>query len=480
MRPFLSVLLSLFPLLGGAQGEEGMPAAPPRNPAPSQPGSTAESPAPTDSQLLDLAANFAGAESLGPLQKALTAGQSPQVADSIGNTPLLYLCEALEWDYRYRTDPHYAQAVDSAIDMLLRHGADALHENKAGCNAIFYLQSKPLLLKKLKEEKLLPKDLAVRIPYEPAALGRYMRLRLKQAECTTHSECLQYLAQRYCTPAYERAFELLQRYIKAESVRKIPHQALADTLDFLRLADAARVEEYINGLPLWEHGEHFLEEVPSQLLSTLNQLSWKVSPGQLKKALGKLDSMLPRSPDEMIDCHAALPMGQILEMLYRQEGDKALPAIRQYTASRDPELAFRAFALLLQREKLPLPEPAELAIVFGLQKGETGESLPPLPRRLYECALVDEALRLNDFSQVNADMLQRVEEAWKDMGLDAQAGLLPSLAEEGALVVDTYILHAAHTAYLELPAPSPRMVLARYILEHPDMFRLAAQPSETP
>lgn len=481
MRPFLTCLLLLFPLPGWAGDESPLPADT-RVPEATLPTPEA------GGSLLDIAANFTGAEVLEKLQKALKEGQSPQVADSAGNTPLLYLCEALELDYRYRTEPHYAQALEAAISLLLQHGADALHENKAGCNAVFYLQSKPLLLKKLREEKLLPKDLAVRIPYEPAALGRYMRLRVRQAECTTHAECLQYLAQRYCTPAYGRAFDLLQRYLKAESARRIPRQALPETLAFLRLADAARAEEYINSLPLWEHGEHFLEDVPGQLLSTLAQLEWKVRPEQLKKALEKLDSMLPRSPDEMIDCHAALPMGQILEMLFQQEGDKALPLVRHYTGSRDPELAFRAYALLLQREGLPLPEPAALAAVFGLAEGDKGGELPPLPRRLYECALVDEALRLDDFSRTDAAMLQRVELAWRDMGLAAQADLLPALLEKGEetegeetprLTEDAYARHAAHTAYMELPAPSPRIILARYILEHPDMFQ-PAQPPDAP
>lgn len=468
MRLFLTAALCLLPLLSGAQGEKAQPIPP--SPAPDL--------APAENPLLGITAHFTGNDALDALHQALLAGHSPLIEDSSGNTPLLCLCEALEMDYRYRTDPHFAQAVDASIDLLLRHGADALHENKLGCNAVFYLQSKPLLLHQLKENKLLPKDLAVRIPYEPAALSRYIRLRLGQAECTTHQECMQYLIRRYCTPAYDRAFDLLQRYTKSETAKKIPPQALPEILSFLRLADAGRIEGHINNLPLWEHGEHFLEEVPGLFLSTLNQLEWKVKPEQLRKALHKLGSMLPRSPEEMIDCHASLPMGHILEMLYRQEGAKALPVLRQYASSRDPELAYRALRLLLHREHLPLPEPEELAKAFGLPINGNSKSLPPLQRRLYECILVDSAIRLNDFSQIDADMLRRVQEAWRDMGLPAQADVLTTLLQDGAMVSDPYALHAARNAFLELPAPSPRMVIARYILGHPEMFTQPQQKAE--
>lgn len=462
MHPILTALICTAPLLCGSGG--GLVAAP-----------SAQA-AGQEQQLLDLAANFNGSESLERMLAALQRGNAPNTQDTAGNTPLLYLCEALEMDYRYRTEPHYAQAIDGAIAALLRRGADALHENKQGCNALFYMQSKPALLARLKEEKLLPKDLAVRIPYEPAALGRYMRLRVEQAECTTHSECKQYLARRYCMPAYDRAFSLLQQYLKAETGKKIPPNALEDTLAFLRLADVARAESYIDSLPLWEHGEHFLEEVPGMLLSALNQTHWRVKPGQLRCALKKLGSMLPRSAEEMIDCHAALPMSRILEMLYRQEGEKALPDIRRHISSRDADLAYSALRLLLQREGLPLPEPEGFARCFGCAEGAGTEGMTALQRRLYECVLADTAMRLNDFANVDANMLRRAKEAWTDMGLASQAKLLDAILTDEGITADAFALAAASNAYNELPAPSLRTVLARYILDCPETF--APQPTK--
>ena len=93
-------------------------------------------------ELLQLAENFKGDETLRLMSKLLEQGVNPNVEDSEGNTPLLHLCKELEMDYRYRNNPHYAQEVDKAVTLLLRHKANAMHENRYGCNAVFFLQSK--------------------------------------------------------------------------------------------------------------------------------------------------------------------------------------------------------------------------------------------------------------------------------------------------------------------------------------------------
>ena len=197
-------------------------------------------------ELLSLAENFQGAESLRQMVVLLQNGTNPNVKDSHGNTPLLWLCSSIEMDYRYRHDEHYAKAVDSAFAELLRHGADSMRENNHGCSAVFYLQSKPELLKKLQQENLLPKELSMRIPYDTLALMRYMKLRVKQAAYTSHEECLQYLSRKYCAPAYDRVEQKLDEYLNSESRNKIPEGAIEYGLAFLRLADSARAEAYVN------------------------------------------------------------------------------------------------------------------------------------------------------------------------------------------------------------------------------------------
>ena len=75
-------------------------------------------------ELLSVAENFNGRQSLDEITALLQSGLNINAQDTEGNTPLLLLCRALELDYRYNRDQHYAQAVDAAIILLLQHGAD--------------------------------------------------------------------------------------------------------------------------------------------------------------------------------------------------------------------------------------------------------------------------------------------------------------------------------------------------------------------
>ena len=88
---------------------------------------------------------------------------------------------------------------------LLKLEHDPLHENKVGCNAVFYLSGMPDFYQRLNAEGLIPRELALRIPHEEGALLRYMRLRNNQALLSKSAGSHQYLMRRYCTPAMERA-----------------------------------------------------------------------------------------------------------------------------------------------------------------------------------------------------------------------------------------------------------------------------------
>ena len=203
---------------------------------------TAEEYQPT---LLDVTLGFNGKESLSELHRLLTEGAKADEQDSQRNTPLLQLCASLEHDYRYTTDPHFAAAIDEAITTLLQHGANILHENDQGCNAAFFMQSKPALLKRLTEAGLMPKKLAVRIPHGNAAFSRYIRKRVEQARQTRHEACRQYLIETYCTPAYEKAEGRLQDIIVNEDTRKQTAD-ISELLAFMRLADKKRALQYVH------------------------------------------------------------------------------------------------------------------------------------------------------------------------------------------------------------------------------------------
>lgn len=478
MSPALTslLLLSLLPPAGGAAAPDV-----PVPPAETSPVSTSRIGASLTKEevsaatLLSITSDFSGGNSLSALRDLLEKGADPAQEDPEGNTPLLYMCRPLEMDYRYRTEPLFQQAVDQAIIVLLRHGADALHENRQGCNALFFLQSKPRLRAHLEKEGLLPRELAIRIPHEEGALGRYIQLRVAQSGCSVHGENLSYLSRRYCTPAYERVLRLVQRYLTAESARRVPDGLLKDSLAFLRLASSEQAERFINELPLWEHGEHFLEEIPELLLRSLDELEWKVAPAQLRLALSKLDSMLPRTPDDMIDCNASLPMGHLLDMLARQEGDSITPTLEHYASSPDPGMAYAALRILLRRRGLPLPEGNALAA--ALCPDGKAEALPPPCRSLLECVRVDEAIREAELSALDPAAVIHAAGEYRNLGLPRHAELLSHLTEDGELAVGQEGLKLISKQYEELPGMPPRVIMARYILEHPQLFLPGQQTS---
>lgn len=428
---------------------------------------------PIGATLAELCACFSGAESLQSMEKALQKGEAPNSADAHGDTPLLLLCRSLEYDYRYRTEPHFAKALDQAFILLLGNKADALRENADGCNTIFYLHGQPPLLKMLEEQNLLPRELAVRIPYDEAALLRYMHLRVAQQELARNEESLDYLVRRYCTPAYSRAEKLLDKYLRAEMRRRIPPTAMGDTLAFLRLANRQAAEKKINALPLWEHGEHFLEEVPEHLLQTLDMLAWNVAPELLEHALDKLDSMLPQTAADMIDCNAGYPMAVLLEMRARHRDTKLPALLERFAHSRDSHLAYTALALQLRERNLPLPDPETLAGIFQAEGGDTG-NLPEVQRRLLECAIVDSAIRNCELSRLKPDMVRRTRQTLEDMGMPQHAAILAGMTDEEGLTVGEESLQNISTEYIQLQSPAPQVTLARYILEHPDLFRTPA------
>ena len=258
-------------------------------------------------------------------------------------------------------DESRKKLAEPLISAFLKHGYDPLHENEAGCNAVFYLAGMPDFYARLVADNLLPRELALRIPHEEGALLRYMRLRNNQALLAKSTGCHDYLTRRYCTPAMERAQRLVQNYLAAASVSQIPQGALGDCLAFMHLARPQAAERFINSLTLWEHGEHFLEEIPALLLKTLHSMGWNVNPDLLRKALHKLGSMLPVSQDDMIECAASAPMSLILEMLTQREGAGALPELRQYAEAFDPEIVHTALSLQMKLRGLPRPWEAGFA-----------------------------------------------------------------------------------------------------------------------
>ncbi len=470
MGRYLTAMLLLSPLAlaaGSAAPSTAAELAPSASASAIAPAAAAEAAPVPLSELALTCASFKGEESLSTIRRLLERDDTDiNAPDAHGETPLLLLCHALELDYRYRHEPGFRQALKEAMELMLRHGADPLMENEAGCNAIFYIEGKPDLAERLKDKGLMPRELALRIPSGGAALTRYIRKRAAQAQMTKHEGSLAYLSRRYCAPAYDRVFERLQRYLRAESSALLPPSALRDCLAFLRLADRERIEQWVNENPLWEHSEHFLEEIPERFLTALYELGWQVPPKQLKLALGKLDLMLPHSKEEMIDCFAGVPMSQLLRMLHGADAAAAAPLIEQYTTARDSTLAAEALCLQLDSRGLPRPEPA--ALKTRLLPLGAGGALSSAQQALVELARVDAAIDLGDWEGVDAALLRRVQEGLRRQGCEHHAELLDLIVENDAVTSDADALAELRSAWSDPAVPSPRQRMARTLLQHPE------------
>ncbi len=418
--------------------------------------------------MLALAADFQGPDTAAALASAMKQGGSMKSTDLKGNTPLILLASAVERDTRCKSDDNFRKALHDTIILLMQNGADCLVENNAGCNALFFLHSDEELMKKLNQLKLIPRELSIRIPHEESAISRYMQLRLAQAGYSTNPACLEYLKRRYCKPAYPRVLDRLKTYLAAETSSHIPAGALQDTLEFLRMADEPAITDYINQLTLWEHGEHFLEEIPERLLIALCDLNWDVTPQNLQLALDKLETLLPVEEGDMIDCYAAYPMGCLLEMMQLKDAEKTQALLAKFTQSHDPDMAYTAYRIILQQKKLPLPEPGSLSERVNLANGI--DAMPEEQKRILESAIVDDAVRQEDMKKVSPEMLQRVQGYFREMNLEAYADILASMLVENRIITPEEGLYEVCSAYREAHTVTPRIVLSRYILEHPELF----------
>lgn len=352
------------------------------------------------------------------------------------------------------------QMMEPLLLKMLKQGHDPLHENKLGCNAVFYLAGMPEFYQRLSSESLLPRELALRIPHDEGALLRYMRLRNNQALLSKSAGSHEYLTRRYCTPALERAQRLVQNYLGATSLARIPAGALTDSLAFMHLASPQAAEGFVNSLTLWEHGEHFLEEIPAHLLTTLHSMGWKVNPELLRKALHKLGSMLPVSKDDMIECAASVPMSQILEMLTQHEGAGAMPELQQYAEAFDPEIVHTALALQMKLRGLPRPWESSFARLTNPELVEIREALR-----------ADAAIRHARLDYVSGEQLKTAAAVLRKHNMPRHADMMEGIVEDNQVVLRPELRPAFRTRYEELRETAPHVALLRYLMEHEELLK---------
>jgi hypothetical protein len=206
-----------------------------------------------------------------------------------------------------------------------------------------------------------------------------------------------------------------------------------------------------------------------EVLKTLHETYWDINTELLYKALDRLNSLMPREGEDMISCNSAQPIKLVLEMLERQEGSNIVPLLQQYTTSRDPDVAYQAYRLLLRQNNLPEPTPAQFEQYYNITPDNT-IILTEQQRRIYECARVDEAMRNADIHKVSLNEIQQAMLYMKEMGVKKHASILARIIKDGQISADTYLLKEAYIRYKELVSPAPRAVMARYIFEHAEQF----------
>ncbi len=368
-------------------------------------------------------------------------------ADASGNSLLLTLCRTA-----VSSNKSTSAYLQPCITTLLNNGANPLTEDSSGCNAVFYLSGMPDYYAALRQQDLIPRELALRLPPEEHLQLRYMKLRTSQMPLAPVQGCREYLVRRYCAPFYEKAEDRLRHYMQAEGLYAIPEGGINTCLGFMLIANPQRARAYINDLPLWQHGEHFLEEIPHAFLQELTQLGWQVNPGKLRLALQKLNSMLPGSADDMIDCNAAAPMSALLELLVNQEGRRALPDLKKYAGTYDPELAQAVLRLELRLNGIIPPDETE-------EEPQDAELAA-----MREVLQTDAALHQGILEGLSAEKLERVAAYLNREGLPCHAEIISSMVEGGELIATETSMPAIRAEYETLKEERPRVRLLRKLL----------------
>lgn len=367
-----------------------------------------------------------------------------QDVDANGDTLLIRTCRAV-----LAMPAQHRKTMLPILRLMLENGASSLQENYVGCSALLYINGMPEIKEELYKSRCLPKELTLRIPYDERALLRYMRFRTDQAQYVHAPGSHDYMVRRYAAPAYDRAQTLFQTYFKSDTAATIPDGAMGDCLALMRLAKPQETADFINSLGYWEHGEHFLEEIPRALLADLNEKHWKVPADKLRSALEKLATLLPASSDDMIDCDAATPMSKLLEMLTRNEGMNALPDLQRFSQAHDPNLS--KAALRMQLKLLGIPAPDEGTPAAGQEK-------------LHDALKVDAALSSGTLKGIHAETIASAAACYRELELPLRAEFIEGLLENGAIIATKAAMPDISGQYDSIREESPSVRILRSLL----------------
>lgn len=362
------------------------------------------------------------------------------------------------------------QLLRQHITELLAKGTSPDIPDEHGNSARLYLMGDADFTRELQSRGLLREaPPAENIPEAPAEFDAYIRRKLEQWSAPLPAAAREELRQS-CRPAIPQALRRLDDLLRRPLTTRDQQQNLKNLLHFLHNTDREQAQTHIAALPLWTHAEHFIESGPGTLLEALREQQWPVPAEQLRPAIERLSRMLPASKDDMIDCNAALPLSQLLEMLYEQEGDAAWPTIEPYLRSGDPQMSCAAHLLELKRRNLPTPDEAQLTPYLQELSGISNEQL----QDLILCCRVDQAITRDEPALLQSGDLQQAPARLRDIGAAEHARLLDSTLARGPLSEENWQL--LRQQYIYLREDPPRLQAARFILNHPELFPPPAQP----
>ena len=403
-----------------------------------------------------------------PAQEAPAAAPAAvavdEVVDADGNTPLIRAAMRLNGLMRISSPvpPEVWKEAEDEVFQLLADGADPLRENNQGCNALFFLHANPDWVERLRRDNLLPTELAVRIPAGHTEFLHYLSLRAAQARMPYAVSLGDpgYLSRRYCKPAYGRCRALVEELLGCSEIAGEDAAALADALEVMRAANAEKAADFIDSLPLWQHGEQMMQTVPLALLQALQDTRWTPNVANIRTALDKLASMLPASKEDMIDCAAARPVRVLLHLLVYQEGPGAKPELERLAKAYDPDAACAAMELLLQlRGGRHLPELAD-------------EPTTPF-ERLAEAYRVDDAVYHGNWQELDPAAILRAAECMRSLEgtpCPLHAAMLESMVQDGRLAVSDDDALNLRFRYEEIDEPAPRRCILSHILAQYDTY----------
>ncbi len=239
---------------------------------------------------------------------------------------------------------------------------------------------------------------------------------------------------------------------------------------FMRAQNRLRAQEAVNNLHYWKHSEHFLEYRPALFLLELVRLRWTVQDGQLRRAIAKLESLLPANDSDMIDCAAGKPLAHLLQLLAQQQRYDATTELTRFKNSADPHLSYAAQCAILELNQLPIPTLTKLVEEhWNVHDQEDLSKLSDIQRHISIAIAAHEGARSGEFVHwFTPAMLLDVAKNWEegDFKLHAHALLRYLAQDQSEFTDDENVKRQARDEYTRIEKKAPISEIAEALISN--------------